>query len=337
MISLIDYCKNGDIENVKKYINKDNINKKNNYGNTFISTACLFDRIEIVKTLINIENFNTINDKNYFGDSPFLYACQFGYVEIVKTIMNIDSFNSLNEPDSYGNTPFILACKCENFDIVNLLLMMKDFDGLNKKNNFGSTPFTFACQYGYIDIAKLLIQTKCFNSLNEPNNKDRTPLSLACEFGRIEIVKMLLQINLIIVPEQLIFTNIINQKNKTDIEILINAYREDSKLVVMKLILGSNIDIYRHLVFLSDDYYVINKKNIMSQDEQNIIQFLKITTKLPSDLLALIIMRLSGSSKQFITSNFFNENIKCYEDKYLTKIIKINKINIISRILKYLF
>jgi len=183
---------------------------------------------------------------------------------------------------------------------------------LNEKDNDGNTPFMWACYNGRKEIAGLLIKTNGFSSLNEKDNSGNTPFLWACCCnGHKEIVELLLMCYDIIVPD------VIETKNDK-IKELIERYKKNPETVRSNLILKGNIDLYRHIVFLCDEYYKLNEKT----ENENGLRFLKMALRLPLELQMTLIYRLSGSSRTVITSKQFNENIIEYVKVCLLKIEK---------------
>jgi ankyrin repeat protein len=136
---------------------------------------------------------------------------------------------------------------------VKKFLSDKNFKGLNEKNNYGWTPFMSACYHGHKEIVEQLIKTVGFNSLNEKNNYGSTPFHWACHNGHEEVVKLLLTCSDIIISDN------VDTKNKK-IKKLIERYKKDPIMTRSSLILKEYIILYRHIVFLCDNYYKLNEK-----------------------------------------------------------------------------
>lgn len=81
----------------------------------------------------------------------------------------------------------------------------------------------------------------------------------------------------------------------------------------IKLLMNDNLDVYRHIIFLSDQYYKIKNNDI----NKNIIRFFEIASQLPLELQMILIHRLLGSTHQVITSKMFDLNIKYYISKFM--------------------
>jgi len=280
MHELHELCKKGDIELIKKYIT--NLNSNTNLN---------------------------VNEKDNLSYTPFHWACRHGHIDVVRLLMVTQNFNSLNEKNNFGVSPFHWACSKGHTEIVELLIKMDGFSSLNEKDNHNNTSFLLVCENGHKEIVELLIKTNGFSSLNEKDNFGSTPFLLACANSHEEIVQELLKCRNIIVPD------IIETKD-TKIKELVERYKKDPKTVRSNLILKSNIDLYRNIVFLCDEYYKLNEKT----ENKNGLRFMKIASKLPLELQMTLIHRLSNSPKTVITSKQFDENIIEYIKGYLLKI-----------------
>jgi hypothetical protein len=268
--------------------------------------ACKIGDIQTVKDYLSNKKFVGLNEKDNNGRTPFYRVCYYGRTEIVELLIKTDGFNSLNEKDKYGNTPLITACSNGHKKIVELLIKADGFDSLNEKDNYGCTPFFWACYNGRQKLVKLLIKTDGFDSLNEKNNYGSTPFNRACLNGHKEIVELLLTCPNIIIP------NNIKTKNAEIME-LVERFKKDPEMTRLNLILKGNINLYRHIVFLCDNYYKLNEKTTNHSG----LRFMKITSKLPLELQMVMIHRLCNSPKIIITSKQFDDNIVNYVEVFL--------------------
>lgn len=259
-----------------------------------------------IKYITNNDISQYLNKKDDYGYTPFWWACQNSYKKIVEILLKTDGFTSLNEKDNSGATPFHWACHDGRKEIVEILLKADGFASLNEKDNNGLTPFHHACFKNRKEIMELLLKADGFNCLNEKDKKDWTAFYYACLNGKREIVKLLLKQKDIIIPDKLVYPS--NDNN--NIKQLVESYNKNPSLIRTLLILDENIDTYRHIVFLSDNYYRIK------QDENNSTRFFKITSRLPLELQMILIHRLCGSTQQVITSKTFVDDIVSYVKKY---------------------
>jgi ankyrin repeat protein len=288
-------CENGHLEIVKLLIAThgfDSLNTSDTDNKTPFFWACERGHLEIVKLLIETPGFNSLNTKNYCKSTPFLRACQNGHLEIVKLLIATPGFNSLNTPDIWKKTPFSKACYKGHLEIVKLLITTPGFNSLNTHNIYNETPFLWACYHGHLEIVKLLITTPGFDSLNIIDDTNKTPFYYACRNGNLEIIQILL------LQDDLIRPNDITQFSKKVQNKIIDV--DTNRMYYMKQYKTSLvIDIYRLVVFLSDDYLKIKSSN-----------FFKIIKELPSELQIKIIFATVKRNQTYILTNDFNDGLK---------------------------
>jgi len=158
--SFSDYCRDNDINNVKRLLHNSNIifDHEINFG---FHIACYAGHTNIVKTILECDYFLGINVKDEIYNSTALHdAIGRGNIEIVRLILNDVRFTSLNIKGRHGNTAFIIACYSNLIDILKLIINHPSFNSLNDKNNEGWSGFDLACRYGNIKIVKLLLKNK---------------------------------------------------------------------------------------------------------------------------------------------------------------------------------
>lgn len=118
---------------ISKFFTEENINRRNNLGNTPLFTAAQFGNIDVIQYLLN-EGVNT-DLVNYKLNSPLMTAKLYGNIDAALCLSNE---NNINERDRHNNT--ILHNAAKNFDpyIISKLLDL----GLdpNDKNIFGEYP-----------------------------------------------------------------------------------------------------------------------------------------------------------------------------------------------------
>ena len=70
---MLEACKNGNIDSIKKFINNDyNLNEQNSIGATPLIMACSNGRFDIIDLLIT--NGADIDTSDYNGKTPIMYA-----------------------------------------------------------------------------------------------------------------------------------------------------------------------------------------------------------------------------------------------------------------------
>jgi len=90
-------------------------------------------------------------------------------------------------------------------------------------------------------------------------------------------------------------------------------YKENPIKIRRQLMLEDNIDIFRLIVFTSDDYFELDNNTENAKG----LKFLKIVKQLPLELQMVIIHRMSYSGMNNISGKLFNDNLKEFIKKYV--------------------
>jgi len=210
------------------------------------------------------------------------------------------------------------ACKNGNLEMVKLIVENNYYDkeNINKLHKEKCTLFMLTCMNEKLNVAEYLFNHKSFNSLNTVNSDGDSVLTLCLR--NINVIKYLLSKKNIIIPDESILKKYeiyrYHRSELCELRELIQSYRKNSAHVRKVCILGQNIDIYRHTVFLSDDYYKINQTN--TNTCTNAARFFLMIKQLPSELLMVMMYRLNRSSLMSIPSNIFLIDIDKYINKY---------------------
>lgn len=164
----IDLCDLGEINKVKMllekgYINKNNIDSRDEYGNTALMIVCQepYDHLKIIKLLLKYGA--NINAQNHDGETPLMHACplQMDTIQLLidcnKTMnLNLD----LNIQDNNGNNVLmymIFRLRYDNYDNdKNVKIFLENNINLNIINNEGQTAMDIAETYGLIEIIDLI-------------------------------------------------------------------------------------------------------------------------------------------------------------------------------------
>ena len=200
---------------------EEQINIKDNYGNTPLSVAIINNNKEMIKLLLE---YGARPDKDNLNDS-LLFSCEKNDIEVAKLLLEFGA--DPNIKNNFDKTPLYWACDNNNIELVKLLLehganpniILKGYEensllhwsvtldepedievaklfiengaDVNVKNKFGVTPLYEACSNNNIKVAKLLLEHGA-----DPNNKDEygyTPLYRACRRNNTELIKLLLE------------------------------------------------------------------------------------------------------------------------------------------------
>ena len=152
---LIDACKNGHIDLVKKMLRYGvDVNVNDKYGNTPLYWASMCGYTEVVKLLL--AHGADVNVKDNDGSTPLYWASSRGHTEIVKLLLAHGADVNVNVNDKYGNTPLFCASYEGHAEIVKLLL--EHGADVNVKNNYGSTSLHWASSNGHTEMVNLLKQ-----------------------------------------------------------------------------------------------------------------------------------------------------------------------------------
>lgn len=106
-------------------VSKINKNRKGIYrdlgGRTRLQIACDKGKFELVKRLIEEENYD-VNDQDNAGNSSLHEAALNGHYDIVKLLLNHGAHVNIQSYEMFGDTPLIDASANRHLDVVRLLL-----------------------------------------------------------------------------------------------------------------------------------------------------------------------------------------------------------------------
>lgn len=142
----IKACNDGDTEKVKRMLNisdKSDLNQQNNEGETGLMKACYWNRIDVVKTLINDERID-LKMKDNKGQTAFMKACCRRSKDVVEAMLDkVD----INERDKNNicvlHHAFFEAAPCFDYLVIIKLLLKQDNIDLNFK--FYNLPVLIFC------------------------------------------------------------------------------------------------------------------------------------------------------------------------------------------------
>jgi len=215
-------CAYGSIKVLKFIIDKVDVNKVNNNGDTGLIIACYNNKENIVDYLLNLPNINinyinvnnevnalivccmegnlnilkklmcdprtNINCKTEYDLTLFLLSCQYNYLDIVDYFISINM--SVNNVDFLNNNALIIACYEENFEIIKYLIENTNIN-IDHKNNFGNNVLLVACYENHIEIVKYLLEETNID-INIKNNLGNNILMISCLNNNLEILLYLI-------------------------------------------------------------------------------------------------------------------------------------------------
>jgi ankyrin repeat protein/predicted ATPase len=194
-------------------------------GDTALSIAGEYDRIEIAKLLLQEGSFSTFSPAT---NQSFLHFSLNGATHIIRRMLQRKLVDLESAPD--GHAPLSLAAQNGHAAVVKQLLDTGKVDP--DLAHSGITPLSLAAQNGYAAVVKQLLNTDKVNP-DLADNGGRTPLSWAAENGRNTVVKELLdtgKVNL-------------NTKDKYGWAPLFWAVWNGNEAVVNLLLRGDHIDV----------------------------------------------------------------------------------------------
>lgn len=150
----IKAAKNGDIAEVRKYINRGvDIDAKDEYSMNALLYAICEGHTKIVELLI--DKGADINATDNSGITALMFACYHGHIEIVKLL--IAAGVDINAKDNEGDT--VLMHNCRRIDYSSVLELLVNFGAdINAKNNKGISAYKEA--YGKYHTATYLLLEK---------------------------------------------------------------------------------------------------------------------------------------------------------------------------------
>ncbi|OIQ20693.1 MAG: hypothetical protein BM556_01775 [Bacteriovorax sp. MedPE-SWde] len=157
--NFLTYCKNGDIDGVKRAFNFENfnINMSDSFGSTCLYFAAFKGNNSIIRELVKDQKLEVFK-ANAAGLNPLMMAARKGHLNTVKIIIKSDysgGRHDINNQDSQGWTALMYAASNGFSEVVSELLDIKDIN-LAVRNARGETAADVAMKGGYPEIAKTL-------------------------------------------------------------------------------------------------------------------------------------------------------------------------------------
>jgi ankyrin repeat protein len=200
---LVEIIKKGDLLQIKKEINRKNVNiKDKNMDTPLLCAAKEAHNPEIINFLIKSKA--NLEERDNDGHTPLMIAISrnYSYPEIALTLIKAGAdVNAVyNKPyyNEYKNTPLMYAAYMQNTPFVIQSLIEAGAD-VNAKNHDGSTPLLIASRYvNNPDIIDILL--KAGAKIDEKNKDGFTPLMRAMQNSvhpdiAIELIKNKANVN----------------------------------------------------------------------------------------------------------------------------------------------
>jgi ankyrin repeat protein len=168
-----------------------NLNIKDEQDNYLLSYAVLFNKINVIKLLLDKgANIDIIDHKN----RTLLYiAIKYGYDDIIDLFINYNKNNIgisiFDILDINNNVPLHYAIKFNNYNVTKKLL--DNGANPNNKNNKGYNSLHIAIYNKNIDIINLILNYNI--DINMKTNTGENALHIACNLQLIDVVNLLIK------------------------------------------------------------------------------------------------------------------------------------------------
>jgi ankyrin repeat protein len=299
--------KNHKYDEFKKRLNKDiDVNFQDEYKNTLIHYAIIFNQEEIIKLLLSYEckidyididgksilhypikfGYNNIlkimldNSKDIIGmsiynikdktnNTPLHYAVLYNNSVALNVLLDIDS--NINTANDEGNTPLHIAVYNNNIDNINLLLKNKDIQ-VNLLNNNGLSVFHIAVIKRYIDILKIFIYDKTFNINVIETKYNMTPLMYLLDINYLNIIIEMLNNGALLSYQDIYGNNILHHcliENKLDMFIFLKNYK-NNKIIDNQINIKGNTPLHILLENFNNIDIDIDLNNIIMNTNINL-------------------------------------------------------------------
>jgi ankyrin repeat protein len=182
-------CKANLSEVSLKLIDRVDVNKVNNKGETALIMACIEENEDIALQLIDRMDLEALNEQNSDGDNALIIACKKDMPRVASRL--IERGVDVNKVNNMGETALIVACTVENEDIALQLISLMDLKALNAVDDRGRTAPIIACKDPPSpNVARKLIQRGA--DVNGKDDRGDTALIWACREGQGDIALQLI-------------------------------------------------------------------------------------------------------------------------------------------------
>jgi len=238
-------CKIGDLNEIKKNINDENINY-------IFRMCCKYGRLEVVKYLI--KNYKNI-DIHVRDDWAFGLSCMNGHLDVAKWLMSIDGKIDIHVKYEWM---FRYSCGYGHLDAVKYLMSI---DGKINIHSYNEYAFRYSCEKGHLDVVKYLMSIDGKINIHADND---FAFRWSCRNGHLDVAKYLMELyigyNYMIDKDEIIIPIVIPYKK---IGIMNNEKLKSELLKVVrefKYRPGNSISKYLSVKFNSDVDVEINEK-----------------------------------------------------------------------------
>ncbi|XP_058809984.1 ankyrin-2-like isoform X2 [Phymastichus coffea] len=179
-------------------------NSVDNKGLSHLHAACLANRADIVKNILDSGSF--VDMATSIGETPLHFAVKFNCIEIVEVLLERNADFTLQETYT-GSTPLHFAIQKQYKEIIIMILSVHNRKIINPVNNFGLSHFHILCMKNESILINQFLQNKIGTEdqvkLDSPIYPGFRPLHFAVKNGHIESTKILLNSNFDIITKDI--------------------------------------------------------------------------------------------------------------------------------------
>ena len=152
-MTLHDACKKGDLELIKKLINKDTINDINNCNQSILMWVCNTSEcsVDVVKLLI--DEGADVNLVSEYNETALMFASFNCSIEKIRLLLQYGGKRSINTISNYNNTALISAITGGGRNLKDVVRLL-----VRSGARYNEDVIILALQNGYYEIAQLLTQ-----------------------------------------------------------------------------------------------------------------------------------------------------------------------------------
>jgi ankyrin repeat protein len=244
--------KNNNFKMLKKLVNRNNVNEKNEDGETILNYSIIMGNLKIVKYLLSI-------------NAEFNNKAKISYNFVVKNGKIISFVKVFENNGETGDTPLIIAIKSEKEKIIKLLL--NKGAEINLKNNHSNIPLNVAIETNNMNIILFLLKKGA--NVNPEYKSWNTPLILAIKNENFDVVKLLV--------ENGADVNSKNLNNVTPLIYTVSIFSADSKFSdkrfeIVKYLIKKGAKIEDDLVFMATNAGSIDLINFLLKNGAKLSQ-----------------------------------------------------------------
>lgn len=132
---------------LKQPLDANILNAVDSFGNSVLSYLIMYEKAELISTMMNHSNFmpNLLKVGNCDGKNPFYLACETGNKEVIDSLIFSGMLDKecVNQLSKSGETPLTMLCKKRDEEAIEAILQFPELD-TKQANELGETPESLA-------------------------------------------------------------------------------------------------------------------------------------------------------------------------------------------------